>query len=219
MYHSEAFLTTSQCTFLAAIISTRDHRQPYGGLHRITSAPPCPTTAAMSSRKKVLVRTLDHAIQAGYLPLSDILSPGTTDAIDLLDLSGRIRSIPLAEIRTIAYVRDFNLNDTQNPENLLRRTFLARPRTEGLWIRLTFGPGDMLEGLAPLDLALLDHLLTDHGLFVIPPDIRSNTQRLFVPRTAMIALQLLAVITTPSKPKPSAPTLELQLPLPDSESL
>ena len=160
----------------------------------------------MSTRKKVLVRTLKNAIHPGYLPLSDFLAPGPPPSIDLLDLSARILPIPLAQIRTIAYVRDFNLNDPQNPENLLRRTFLARPRTEGLWVRLTFTAGDTLEGLAPLDVSLLDALLEDRGLFLIPPDIRSNTQRLYIPRTAIADLQILAVITTPSKPKPKPST-------------
>jgi hypothetical protein len=172
----------------------------------------------MASRKKVLVRTLDHAIHPGYLPPSDLLALDAPDSIDLLDLSARTHPIPLADIRTIAFVRDFNLADPHNPENLLRRAFLARPRTEGLWLRLTFAAGDTLEGLAPLDLSLLDSLLTDRGLFLIPPDIRSNTQRLFVPRTAIAALQLLAVITTPSKPKPQEPVLDfqdLQLNLPE----
>ena len=59
-------------------------------------------------------------------------------AIDLLDLTGRVIPLPLNDIKHICYVRDFNLNDTVNPERLTRRTFLARPRTEGLWLRLTF---------------------------------------------------------------------------------
>lgn len=37
-------------------------------------------------------------------------------------------------------------------------------------------------------------------MYLIPPDIRSNTQRLFVPRAAMTQLQVLGVVTTPSKP-------------------
>jgi hypothetical protein len=172
-----------------------------------------------SSRKKVLVRTLSNAIHAGYLPLSEILSAEAPEAIELLDLSARTMNIPLAEIKTIAYVREFNRTDMQNPEGLLRRAFAARPRTEGLWLRLTFAAGETLEGLAPLSVTLLDNLLTDRGLFLIPPDIRSNTQRLFVPRTAIVDVQLLAVITTPSKPKPAAPELDLQLSLPEVEDL
>ena len=154
------------------------------------------------SRKKVIVRTLGNLLRPGYLPLSGLLDPAAT-SVTLLDLEARILPIPLASVRHIAYVRDFNLNDNSDPERLTRRTFLARPRTEGLWLRLTLPGPEVFEGLAPLDLSLLDMLHQDRGLFLIPPDIRSNTQRLYVPRTAILDLRLLAVITNPSKPKPA----------------
>ncbi|WP_188555086.1 DUF6982 domain-containing protein [Edaphobacter dinghuensis] len=152
-----------------------------------------------SSRKKVIVRRITGETVPGYLPLAAFVRNGT---VDLLDLSGHVISIGLTDIKYICYVRDFNLNDTANPERLTRRTFLARPRTEGLWLRLTFRTEDQLEGLAPIDASLLDDLIGDAGLQLIPPDIRSNTQRVYVPRTAITDLQLLAVITTPSRKKP-----------------
>jgi len=105
-------------------------------------------------------------------------------------------------IRWIAFVRDFNLDDGSDPERLARRTFLARPRTEGLWVRLTLVGGSVFEGLAPLDISLVDGLLDDRGIFLIPPDIRSNTQRIYIPRSVILELQVVAVITTPSKVKP-----------------
>jgi len=51
---------------------------------------------------------------------------------------------------------------------------------------------------------VLDGLIDDGGLFLVPPDTRSNTQRLFVPRAAITELQLVAVITTPSRKQPVA---------------
>jgi hypothetical protein len=153
-----------------------------------------------SAQKKVLVRRYAGDILAGYLPLSGFIRHR---ALDLLDLSGRILPLPLSDIKTVCYVRDFNLADTQNPERLMRRAFLARPRTEGLWVRLTFRTGDLLEGLAPADRSLIDALVDDAGLFFTPPDTRSNTQRLYVPRAALTEVQLLAVITTPSR-RPAA---------------
>jgi len=66
-----------------------------------------------------------------------------------------------------------------------------------------FTSGDLLEGLAPIDLTLLDALTEDAGLFLTPPDTRSNTQRLYVPRAAIAELHLLAVITSPSRRPPS----------------
>ncbi|MBN9615986.1 MAG: hypothetical protein BGO25_18335 [Acidobacteriales bacterium 59-55] len=181
-----------------------------------------------SSRKKVVVRRLTGETVPGYLPLAGFLTARPPEpTIDLLDLSGRVISIFLKDIKHICYVRDFNLNDAVNPERLTRRTFLARPRNEGLWLRLTFRPPssappptataapDQLEGLAPIDSSLLDDLVTDAGLQLIPPDTRSNTQRIYVPRTAIADLQLIAVITTPSRkkllPTSAAPSLQNEL--------
>jgi hypothetical protein len=160
-----------------------------------------------SSHKKVILRRFRPGgpaagppeIIPGYLPLSGFVR---NRALDLLDLSGRVIPIVLNDVKLISYVRDFNLSDTLNPERLTRRTFLARPRTEGLWLRLTFTTGDLLEGLAPTDVSLLDDLVNDAGLFLTPPDTRSNTQRIYVPRTSVADLALLAVITSPTKKKP-----------------
>jgi len=153
-----------------------------------------------TSRKKVIVRRFSGDTLPGYLPPAAFIK---NDSLDLLDLSGRIIPLPLNDIKTVSYVRDFNLSDTVNPERLTRRTFLARPRSEGLWLRLTFRSGDLMEGLAPTDRTLLDALVDDAGLFLTPPDTRSNTQRLYVPRAAITELQLLAVITTPSRRQPT----------------
>ena len=154
-----------------------------------------------SSRKKVLVRRFTGDVLPGYLPPAGFLH---ADALDLLDLSGRILPLPLADVKFVSFVRDFNLSDPRDPERLTRRAFLARPRQEGLWVRLTFKSGDLLEGLAPIDLTLLDALAEDNGLFLTPPDTRSNTQRIYVPRAAIQELHLLAVVTSPSK-RPPAP--------------
>lgn len=154
-----------------------------------------------NSRKKVIVRRFSGDAIPGYLSHASFVR---SESLDLLDLSGRILSLPLSDIKTVSYVRDFNLSDTQNPERLTRRAFLARPRSEGLWVRLTFRTGDLLEGLAPTDRTLLDGLIDDAGLFLTPPDTRSNTQRIYVPRAAIADLQLLAVITTPSRRQPLA---------------
>jgi hypothetical protein len=160
-----------------------------------------------SSRKKVIVRRFSGDTLPGYLPSASFIH---SNSLDLLDLAGRIIPLPLNDIKTVSYVRDFNLSDSVNPERLTRRTFLARPRTEGLWLRMTFRSGDLIEGLAPTDLTLLDALIADAGLFVTPPDTRSNTQRIYVPRDALTEIQLVAVITTPSRrqPLPAAKSTE-----------
>ncbi len=155
-----------------------------------------------SSRKKVIVRRFVGDLMCGYLPSAAFVrGSGGAQMLDLLDLSGRILELSLKEIKTVSYVRDFNLGDNVNPERLSRRAFLARPRSEGLWVRITFRSSDLLEGLAAPDLSFVDSILEDSGLHVTPPDIRSNTQRIFIPRSAIEELQVLAVISNPSRPK------------------
>ena len=165
-----------------------------------------------SAHKKVIVRRFTGETLPGYLPLSAFVR---NRSIDLLDLTGRVIPLLLSDIKHVCYVRDFNLNDTANPERLTRRTFLSKPRTEGLWLRMTFRSGDVLEGLAPIDITLTDDLIHDAGLQLTPPDARSNTQRIYVPRTSLTDLQLLAVVTTPSRRKPlpaaSVPSMQEDL--------
>jgi hypothetical protein len=88
----------------------------------------------------------------------------------------------------VFFVRDFGDADELN-----RKTFTTRPRTEGLWVRLRFKDNDQLEGMMPNDLT---QFLAE-GYLINPPDTRSNTQRIFVPRTALTEMTVLAVIGGP----------------------
>ncbi len=154
-----------------------------------------------SSRKKVLVRRFSGVVTPGYLPGMNLMRGGQ---VELLDLDGRVVAVPISDVKMISYVRDFNLSDKDNPERIVRKSFLARPRAEGLWVRLTFRDGDVLEGLAPTDMSLLDSMHADAGLQVAPPDTRSNTQRIYVPRAALTGFEVVAVISMTAKKKPVA---------------
>jgi hypothetical protein len=57
-------------------------------------------------------------------------------------------------------------------------------------VRLKFKDNEVLEGMMPNDLSLT----TAEGFLINPPDLRSNTQRIFVPRSALDSLTVLAVI-------------------------
>ncbi len=159
-----------------------------------------------SSRKKVIVRRFSRDWLPGYLaPMGFVMGEGESARIELLDLTGRVVNMALGEIKMVSFVRDFNTADP-NPEHLLRKTFVARPRSPGLWLRLTFRDNDHLEGLAANDLSLLE----SEGILLAPPDTRSNTQRIFVPRRALSELQVIAVIG-PARPRASASSVQRAL--------
>jgi len=150
------------------------------------------------SQKKVIVRCFNSPAVSGYMPAYGFLE---SNVITLMDTAGRAILFPVNEIKWIAYVRDFNTADLVDPERIGRRTFPARPRAEGLWLHMTFRDGEILQGLAPLDITFLDAIVTGHGLTVAPPDLRSNTQRIYVPRPALAALDLLGVVTSAASRK------------------
>src|SRR5213075_1695709 len=104
---------------------------------------------------------------------------------ELLNTSGNVVAIDLRDIKGVYFVREFG-----DSESLTRKTFTSRPPSEGLWVRLRFKDSEVLEGLMPADLTQN----TPEGFLVNPPDQRSNTQRIFVPRTALESLTVLAVI-------------------------
>ena len=156
------------------------------------------------AQKKVIVRLFGGdgvnppAPVAGYLPATGFADG---ESVSVMDPGGRVISFALREIKWIAYVRDFNIGDTVEPERFGRRTFPARPRSEGLWLRMTLRDGDVLEGLAGLDITFLDSIVTDGGVMVTPPDARSNAQRVYVPRAALAGLELLGLVTSAAKRK------------------
>ena len=68
---------------------------------------------------------------------------------------------------------------------------------EGLWVRLRFRDGDILEGVMPNNLLQIEA----YGFSVVPPDSFSNQQRVFVPRVSLQAVEVLGVVGSPLKRK------------------
>lgn len=135
-----------------------------------------------STHKKVVVRKMDRDSINGYVAPANFVREGK---LELLNTAGNVVAIDLRDIKVVYFVRDFG-----DSESLSRKTFTTRPRTEGLWVRLKFKDNEVLEGMMPNDLSLT----TGEGFLVNPPDLRSNTQRMFVPRNALESLTVLAVI-------------------------
>lgn len=150
-----------------------------------------------SSRKKAIVRKLSRDWLAGYLPAAGFVHAGH---VDMLDLEGKVVSLEADALKWICFVRDFNSGDLNSPERLVRRTFAGRPRGEGLYVRVRLKDGDLIEGLAPNDATLL----TSDGLFLTPPDLRSNTQRIWIPKSAIEELEVVAVVGGVKKPRSAA---------------
>ena len=135
-----------------------------------------------STHKKVIVRKSDRDSVSGYVSPANFVVEGK---LELLNTSGNVVAIDLRDIKAVYFVRDFSDSDVMS-----RKTFTTRPRTEGLWVRLKFKDSEVIEGIMPNDLAQNPA----EGFLINPPDLRSNTQRVFVPRASLTSVTVIAVI-------------------------
>jgi hypothetical protein len=158
-----------------------------------------------SARKPVIVRKFSRDWCAGYAAATF----GQDAAeLEILDQSGKVIRIAWDQVKWVCYVRDFPTSsvDQANPERLLHKRFSIRPRTAGLWLRMTLTDGEELEGLAANDRSLVEGA----GLLLTPPDTRSNTQRIYVPRQAIQTLEVVSLIGAPGRKRvPTPPQTEL----------
>jgi hypothetical protein len=169
------------------------------------------------ARKPVIVRKLTREWCAGYAASDPAAESGE---FELLDTAGKLLRISWEQVKWVCYVRELSPGDssapvsvprmaaadTINPERLLRRRFSSRPRAAGLWLRIVLSDGDELEGLAGNDRSLIG----GSGLLLTPPDTRSNTQRVFVPRSSIRELTVLGVIS-PLPARGERPVLQPEL--------
>jgi hypothetical protein len=152
-----------------------------------------------SGRKPVIVRKFSRDWSAGYA--RPYFGQDSAE-LEILDLGGKVLQMSWNSVKWVCYVRDLPVGsvDQANPERLLHKRFAVRPRTAGLWLRMTLTDGDELEGLAANDRTLVDGA----GLLLTPPDMRSNTQRIYIPRLAIETLEVVGVIGAPSRRRPAA---------------
>jgi hypothetical protein len=142
-----------------------------------------------SVRKPVIVRKFSREWCAGYATVG---FSGDGTELEILDPAGKVIRMEWDQVKWVCYVRDLPAASSQqaDPERLLQKRFSTRPRTAGLWLRMTLTDGEELEGLATND----RYLIYGAGILLTPPDTRSNTQRIFVPRQAIQALEVVSVI-------------------------
>jgi hypothetical protein len=148
---------------------------------------------AGSTTKKAIIRRYEKEPLSGYVNPVSCLQPA---GVELLSAEGNVSTVPYSDIKLIAFVRDFEQGAVTE-----RAVFQTRPKMEGLWVRLRFRDGDILEGIMPNNLLQIEI----YGFSVVPPDSFSNQQRIFVPRGSLYGVEVLGVVGSPLRRKKATP--------------
>jgi hypothetical protein len=154
-----------------------------------------------TTHKKVIVRKMDRDSVNGYVGAAFVAE----GKLELMNTAGNAVAIELRDVKGVYFVREFG-----DSEALSRKTFTSRPRMEGLWVRLRFRDNEIIEGIMP------NNLLQEagEGFSIIPPDTGSNTQRIFVPRSALAEMTVIGVIgDRKSRPRGRRPEDTRQVPM------
>jgi hypothetical protein len=149
-----------------------------------------------ASHKKVFVETFDGRTLPGYVTPAHMDRP---EGLELLKMNGEVEQVELDRVRAVYFVHDFEQKFLP-----ARKSFLSRPKLDGLWVRVKYRDEDTLEGVVANDLLAL----LDRGVHLIPPDPGTNCTRIFIPRPAIAELTVLGVVgiarRTPAR-RPAAP--------------
>src|SRR5580692_3730282 len=141
-----------------------------------------------STAKMVVVRRFDRENLTGFVNPLSYLQPHN---IELLKPDGALALLPYDEIKSVCFVKDFEA------EAESRRIFLTRPKLEGLWVRMIFRDGEVMDGILPNNLLVWEAA----GFTVTPPEPDGNHQKVFVPREALRSIQILGVVGSPLRGK------------------
>lgn len=145
-----------------------------------------------STTKKVIVERFDRPALRGFCNPQDFLKP---EGVEFLAPDGNLAIIPFEQIKVLSFVRDLDGQGVLGE----RREFIARPKSAGLWVSVSFRDGAKLEGLHPNNLLSVEA----SGYSLTPPEAGGNAQRVFIPRQAVREIVVLGVIGNKRRPRPA----------------
>ncbi|MBA3975980.1 MAG: hypothetical protein C0504_17375 [Candidatus Solibacter sp.] len=141
-----------------------------------------------STAKKILIERFDRVMMRGF---AQALPASAAEALELITPDGAALTVPLDQIKAVCFVRDL-----EGPSIFKeRKEFLSRPKSHGLWVEARFTDGSRLEGMIANNL----NELNPPGYALTPPEIAGNTQRVWIPQTALAELVVLGVVGTPKR--------------------
>ena len=144
--------------------------------------------------EKVVIQLADRRIK-GYLDspnwntIEELLShapPGSPETFRIRHLETDLfEEIPTRDIKAVFYVNCFDGDPEHRPLNFHTRA----PIVHGIWMRLQFRDGEIMEGIVHNS----TRYLVDPGFFMVPTDPGSNNKLVYVMKNLLVDHRVLGL--------------------------
>jgi hypothetical protein len=155
--------------------------------HAAISVPKADSEVA--TRRKVVIRYVDGSLLRGYMSPEDeaALQENVTEPFVVQAADGNPREVNPPEIKAIFFVKSFE----GSPNYSEFKVFTNRPNGRGVWIRVQFRDGEIMEGVTPNSLSTY----LNPVFYLTPPDPASNNQTVLVSKRSLKEMQVLGLAT------------------------
>jgi len=142
---------------------------------------------APDKQRRVVVRYADGTMLRGYFDPEDAqsLQNDSPDVFRVKREDGETEDIFVRTIKAIFFVKSFEGSRHYSEF----KVFTNQPNGRGVWVRVHFQDGEIMEGIAPNSLDT--YMQTVFSL--TPPDPRSNNERVLVSKACLKEMQILGL--------------------------
>jgi hypothetical protein len=143
--------------------------------------------AELAARRKVIIRDVNGSLLRGYLSPEDetALQENAAEPFVVKAEDGNFQVVKPPEIKAIFFVKSFE----GSPNYSEFKVFTNRPNGRGVWIRVQFRDGEVMEGVTPNSLATY----FNPAFYLTPPDPASNNQTVLVSKRSLREMQVLGL--------------------------
>ncbi len=137
--------------------------------------------------RKVVIRYANGQLRRGFLTKGDevTLQTNLLDSIVVESSEGKLVEVRASEIKAIFFVKSFE----GSPDYSEFKVFSTRPNGKGVWIRVHFEDGEVIEGVAPNCIDTYSKAV----FYMTPPDPASNNQAVLVSKRFLKEMQVLGL--------------------------
>ena len=139
------------------------------------------------SNQKVVIRYTDGRVLRGFAPKRNdtALEDTLPDSLVVKESDGKPVKVVASNIKAIFFVKSFE-GDQDYTEF---KVFSGRPSGKGVWVRVRFQDGEVIEGVAPNCFETYSKAL----FYITPPDPRSNNQGVLVSKHYLKEMEVLGL--------------------------